>query len=62
MTKNEEIVEKLTKIYESPDKCDLWIGIISEDPVEGGVVGELAAKIIGDQFRRLRDGDRFFYK
>ena len=62
MTKDSERIERLKEVYGSPDNCDLWIGIISEDPVEGGVVGELGAKIIGDQFYRLRKADRFYYE
>ena len=32
-----------------------------ETPVEGGEVGELNAKILGQQFKDLKYGDRFFY-
>ena len=28
----------------------------------GGVLGELGAKIVGETFRNLRDGDRFWYE
>ena len=36
-------------------------GSLFEIPVEGGEVGDLNAKIIGDQFQKLKSGDRFFY-
>ena len=43
------------------DWIDAWSGSLFEIPVSGGEVGELNAKIIGDTFKKLRDGDRFFY-
>ena len=41
---------------------DPYLGALMEKPVSGGIVGELNAAIIGDQFTRLRDGDRFWYE
>jgi Animal haem peroxidase len=49
-------------VYASVDDVDLWVGIISEDHCPGAVVGELAHRILEDQFGRLRDGDRFWYQ
>lgn len=40
---------------------DLIVGGMCEKHVKGGMVGELFSRIIADQFRRARDGDRFFY-
>ncbi|VDN08197.1 unnamed protein product [Thelazia callipaeda] len=58
-----EILEKgirdgLAKTYHTPDDVDLYIGSMVEDPVIGGLVGTTLACLIGDQFKRLRDGDR----
>src|SRR5690606_25868704 len=39
-----------------------WVGAICEDHVPGASVGELMHVVLSDQFRRLRDGDRFFYR
>ncbi|VDK83402.1 unnamed protein product, partial [Onchocerca ochengi] len=44
------------------DDVDLYIGSMVEDPVIGGLVGTTLACLIGDQFKRLRDGDRFYYE
>lgn len=41
---------------------ELFPGIIAEDPVEGGVLGELGATIVGQTFRNLRDADRLWYE
>lgn len=41
---------------------DLFIGAISEKPVPGAVLGPTFQCIVGDQFRRLRLGDRFWYE
>lgn len=53
--------EKLASVYGGPDEIDPWIGLLSEDAVAGGVTGPTLRKILSQQFRRMRDGDRFFY-
>ncbi len=42
--------------------CDLWIGVICEKPVYGGIMGEVGAEIVGQQLARIRNGDRFWYE
>lgn len=46
-------------LYGTPENIDLWIGGVSEPLVPGGRTGKLLTCLIGDQFRRTRDGDRY---
>jgi len=52
----------LRDVYDDVDDIDLWIGGLAELHVDGGLLGELFSAIVGDQFTRLRDGDRFWYQ
>lgn len=62
VTRDSEKAEKLAEAYGSVEKIDPWIGMICEDHLPGTSVGPVLQKILADQFTRLRDGDRFFYK
>ena len=57
-----EVQQRLASAYQSPDDIDAWVGGLAEDNVPGAMVGELIGRIVGDQFRALRDGDRFWYE
>ena len=50
--------DKLMQVYEDPRDIDLYLGAIAEDTVPGGVIGPTFACIIGEQFSRLKKGDR----
>ncbi|MCB1034317.1 MAG: hypothetical protein KDD47_10850, partial [Acidobacteria bacterium] len=52
----------LAAAYATVDDIDLWVGGLAEPHVGGGVVGETFAAILKDQFKRLRDGDRFYFE
>ena len=43
------------------DNIDAFVGALAEDHLPGSSVGPLIHAIVGNQFERLRDGDRFFY-
>jgi hypothetical protein len=51
-----------TNGVDNVNNIDLFVGLVAEDHLPGSSVGPLTQKIIVDQFTRLRDGDRFFYK
>ncbi|VDN28275.1 unnamed protein product [Gongylonema pulchrum] len=53
---------KMKQVYGTPDKVDLFVGGLLEDPVLRGFVGPTFACVIGPQFQRIRDGDRFYYE
>lgn len=57
-----QLVPRLQRIYRRVEDVDLFIGAISEKPVPGAVLGPTFQCIVGDQFRRLRLGDRFWYE
>ena len=48
--------------YGNVDDLDLWTAALAEDHVPGAAVGETLQATISDQFRRLRDGDRYWFE
>ncbi|XP_071446700.1 peroxidasin homolog [Hetaerina americana] len=60
--RNIKLREKLKHLYGHPGNVDVWVGGILEDPVPGGKVGPLFQCLLVEQFRRLRNGDRFWYE
>lgn len=57
-----QTITRLARLYGSVDEVDLYIGGVSEKPLKDALVGPTFVCIIGDQFSRLRRGDRFFYE
>ncbi|XP_065211575.1 peroxidase-like [Planococcus citri] len=57
-----ETIERLASLYDSVDEVDLYVGGVSEKPAAGALLGPTFVCLIGDQFSRLRRGDRFFYE
>ena len=57
-----QLIARLQQLYGSLDRVDLFVGAILEKPVAGALIGPTFQCIIGDQFRRLRLGDRFYYE
>ncbi|KHJ81255.1 animal hem peroxidase, partial [Oesophagostomum dentatum] len=53
---------KLKSLYGHVANIDLWVGGIAEKRMPDALMGPTFACLIGDQFRRLRDGDRFWYE
>lgn len=55
-------VEKLKKIYDHIDDIDLFVGGVLEIPYKKALLGPAFLCIIGDQFSRLKVGDRFWFE
>ena len=62
ITSDEATAEKLASAYGDTSDIDVWVGALCEERVPGAMVGELLHHVFSDQFRRLRDGDRFWYQ
>ena len=62
ISRDPQTQEDLAAVYDSPNQVDLWVGGLAEDHLPGTLMGETFTRIIADQFERLRDGDRFWYK
>ena len=62
ITSDVDLQDKLHHLYGSVDKIDPWIGMLAEDHLPGASVGETLKTVLTDQFLRLRNGDRFYYK
>ena len=56
-----EHVSALRRLYRHLDDIDLFVGGFLEQPHEDSLVGPVFKCIIGDQFARLKKGDRYFY-
>jgi peroxidase len=55
------IQAKLQQLFGTVDNIDPFVGALAEDHLPGSSVGPLVKAVVGNQFERLRDGDRFFY-
>lgn len=54
--------QKLRELYGHLGNIDVWVGGILEDQLPGAKVGPLFKCLLLEQFRRTRDGDRFWYQ
>ncbi|XP_064604306.1 peroxidasin-like isoform X2 [Liolophura sinensis] len=53
---------KLRSLYGHPDNVDLFVGLMSENPLPGSKLGPTLMCMLVDQFKKLRSGDRFWYE
>uniref|UniRef100_A0A7N8YLQ1 Peroxidasin n=1 Tax=Mastacembelus armatus TaxID=205130 RepID=A0A7N8YLQ1_9TELE len=60
--KNPSVLEKLQRLYGTPLNIDLFPALMAEDLVPGSRLGPTLMCLLATQFRRLRDGDRFWYE
>ena len=62
VTSDPEVQMTLEDLYGSIAHLESWVGALVEDHMPGMPLGELLSAGLADQFTRLRDGDRFFYR
>jgi peroxidase len=55
-------VAALQALYPSVDEIDLFAAAVAERPLPGALLGQTFVCLVGDQFARLRRGDRFYYE
>ncbi|XP_072426609.1 peroxidasin homolog isoform X2 [Chiloscyllium punctatum] len=60
--KNAEVRDKLRRLYGTPQNIDLWPALMVEDVIPGTRVGPTLMCLFITQFKRLRDGDRFWFE
>ena len=53
-----EEVEKFASVYDDVDDIDLFVGGTAETTLSNALIGPTFKCIIGDQFQRLKNGDR----
>ena len=61
LTSDPQLRSTLTELYGSADHIDAWVGMLAEDKAPNRAVGKTLQVILKRQFRRLRDGDRFYF-
>lgn len=63
ISSNPTTQSKLATAYEGKvDDVEAWIGMMAEDHLPGGSLGPTVTAVWEAEFKRLRDGDRLFYK
>ena len=62
VTSDAETQQRLAGAYSHVDEIDAWVGLLCEEHVPGALVGPTLRSLLAEQFRRLREGDRFFYR
>lgn len=62
ISSNPEVQDRLERAYGTIDAIDAWVGGLAEDPVHGGLVGELFSLVLRKQFVNVRDADPFWYE
>ena len=57
-----QLVPRLQQLYGSIENLDLYIGGLLERKDSDAILGPTFKCLVGDQFRRIRLGDRFWYE
>ncbi|XP_050587454.1 peroxidasin homolog isoform X2 [Bombus affinis] len=57
-----KVRQKLRELYGHPGNIDVWVGGVLEDQLPNAKLGPLFQCILLEQFKRTRNGDRFWYE
>ncbi|NND08282.1 MAG: T9SS type A sorting domain-containing protein [Saprospiraceae bacterium] len=57
-----EEAEILRNLYHDVDSVDPWVGMLAEQHLPDAMFGESIMTVMKEQFKALREGDRFFYQ
>ncbi|MEL6123977.1 MAG: peroxidase family protein, partial [Bacteroidota bacterium] len=58
----DEVIDLLLEIYGTVDNVDPWVGMLAEQYMPEAMFGQTIMTIMEEQFKRLRDGDRFYFE
>jgi Animal haem peroxidase len=62
LTSDPNVAQALSTLYGNVENMDMWVAGLAQDHAADASVGAIFKGIIENQFRRLRDGDRLFYR
>uniref|UniRef100_A0A672J9W0 Thyroid peroxidase n=1 Tax=Salarias fasciatus TaxID=181472 RepID=A0A672J9W0_SALFA len=62
IVRDDEVAEKILRMYGHPDNIDVWLGGLVENLLPGSRTGPLFACLIGRQMKAVREGDRFWWQ
>ena len=58
-----DVIVPMAQLYADINEIDPWVGMLAEGKeAENTLFGETINRIVGEQFKKLRDGDRFYYE
>lgn len=58
---NSTVASTLRSLYGKVNKINFYTAVVAEEPRQAAI-GQTSARISADQFRRLRDGDRWWFE
>jgi peroxidase len=59
---NPAVARGMSQLYRNIDDIDLFMAGVSEKHIPDAIVGPTFACIISEQFRRIKEGDRFWFE
>ncbi len=62
LTSDPHVNQIFADLYQDINNIDPWVGLLAEDHIPDALFGPTAMLIIEEQFKNLRDGDRFYFE